>query len=145
MAHGRTSRFGLAVGARAGAVTMAAVPVVHEQVHQRAEQEEEEGKRPEEVRAVLGEEEEGGDRQKQHVPTVSAVLRLPAPASTRFMPQVGQRPGSGHRTFGCIGQVYVRHDDSMSCIERARGTPPFLRFLRARSASQERARAGLRA
>lgn len=37
---------------------MAAVPTMHEQMHQRAEQDEQKGEDPEEMRAVLGEEKE---------------------------------------------------------------------------------------
>jgi len=37
---------------------MTAVPAMHEQMHQRAEQDEQKGKNPKEMRAVLGEEKE---------------------------------------------------------------------------------------
>jgi hypothetical protein len=48
------------------AVLVAAVPVVHEQVHQRAEQDEQVGKSPEEMRLVLGEEEEAEHDGERH-------------------------------------------------------------------------------
>ena len=65
---------------------MAAVPVMHEQVHQRAEQDEQEGQCPEEVRAVLGEEKEAKDsceRQPDPREDASSWRRLVGTVDTR--------------------------------------------------------------